>query len=256
MLAALPAVVERVVVQLLPLPGQVPNLMPHQKKPNALSGGYFDTTMRAFRVPSASSTGFYSRAEMRRWDEGVRAVNATIAAAARRAFAATPDRLVLFDVPARLARHDAKHRNGDAVIVTDAAGTRRFTNHGFAGYRGGVEGSVGGLGSLDNHHPSTLGYRLFAAELGAALNASLPDTVLPERLPVTDAGDTLLADPPPLAMRLLALLYAVTTEPPAAQAGGAEAPFPPTPALESLSGVMERSATAGFARIMAAPARE
>jgi hypothetical protein len=254
-LAALPRQIGRIIVQLLPLPGQVPNLMPHQVTPNPLRDGYHDRTFAAFRVPNASGTVWYTRAQMRRFDDAVRGVNDAIAQAARRAFASQADRLVIFDVPGRFNAYDAKHGNGQPVTVTDAAGTRRFTNHGFASYRGGGHRSFGGIGSLDNHHPSALGYRLFARELADALRTSLGGTYDPARIEVTDAGDPLLANPPALGMRVLRRLYDITTIPFDGAMPGAEAPIATAADEITTFGELVGAAPTWVSGMMAAPRR-
>jgi hypothetical protein len=87
-----------------------------------------------------------------------------------------------------------KHRRGPPLQVANAAGVRRYSNYAigdmgpFAAMR-----LRGGVCSLDNHHPSGLGYAVVAEAVRRALPAGFAPG---PPVPVTDREDAILRDPP------------------------------------------------------------
>lgn len=198
-LAALPDV-EAVVVVLMPLPSQVPNMMP----PNRSHEGIFEEAPPAgeryfpFYVPAIDrplSAAGYTAAEMERIDGAVeREVRVPMRAATEEAFAGSGKALRLVDLAAVIGAHDVKHRRGPPLQVADAEGVRRYSNYAIGDM--GPFGPMrlrGGVCSLDNHHPSGLGYAVVAEAVRRALPAGFAPG---PPVPVTDREDAVLRDRP------------------------------------------------------------
>ena len=190
----------------LPKPSTVPNLMPvhgddhdRRTRPGMLFDGYEN------RLGGLNDYRVYAKAEMREIDKFVSAINARVAEVLKQAFG-DDDRLRIFDFQAAFNRYDYKHLPRKALRLK-----RPHTNHPNRTYGnnafhvGGVFGravwpgaQAGGLGSLDNHHPSTLGYTVMARHLlDLILKTEAADTdpgkaVEHRRLTISDREDSLL----------------------------------------------------------------
>lgn len=186
------------VILLPPLPSQVPALMPPQtddpRAPEPPFGATYHpayVSALSFQPPGRE----YTRAEVEGFDRAIEEVRAGMRAAAKAAFAAAGKAVAFVDLAALLDRHDAKNGRGQPFVPDPASGIA-YDNR-CIGQRVpfGANRLRGGIGSLDNFHPSTLGYRYVARAVVEAIDARLPGLVagLPA---VTSAGDTLLTDPP------------------------------------------------------------
>lgn len=207
-LAATPGL-ELGVVLLPPQPSQIPALMPPQRldtetPPPAFGARYHASYVSAMTVTPGGRV--YSRAEMEQFDRIVAEVSDSMRQAAEAAFAAAGKAVVFVDNAALIGAHDAKNGRGPAFQPAPpdgprydnrCIGIRRFT---------GPERLRGGICSLDNFHPSTLGYRFVARAVVEAIASRRPALV--RALPaVTSVGDTLLTDPPLPAINMLSALW-------------------------------------------------
>lgn len=219
-LAALPAEIETIVVNTMPLPSQAPNLMPVgvwqlRGGPVVASGA---THYEAYetRLPLSGAVVRFTGAEVRAMDAEVLRINEAVADLAR---AADP-RIKVFELHTTLAGHDGKHRFParpdkracGVWLSAEVASRRRETYYdnrafditgltGFVGRALGHEGILGGLTSLDAHHPSTLGYQIMANGVLQVLGAP--------GAPLTDRGVPLLEDPPHGAIAAFRIAYSV-----------------------------------------------
>lgn len=215
------------VVLLPPLPSQIPALMPPQTEDPRAPEPSFGAAYHPFYVSALSFQPpgrEYSEAEVRGFDAAVQAVSAGMRVAAQAAFDAAGKPVAFVDLAALLHRHDAKNGRG-AAFVPDPASGIAYDNR-CIGQRVpfGANRLRGGIGSLDNFHPSTLGYRYVARAVVEAIGERLPGLVA--SLPaVTSAGDTLLSDPPWGAINTLGAFwpFAQGLAGPAAVPGSAQA---------------------------------
>jgi hypothetical protein len=199
---------ERILFWTFPRPSQVPNQMPP-----------FDDKVQTWPKPQGSRIHFFKYEAALPIGKGFEPIDGGDMSAAdrfcdgvaRRAasvLAATGDaRLYFLDIGAVFEAYDSKHyRDKEVVVLGDAAETgndTRYTNLAFL--RAPVLGRpfVGGLGSLDQHHPSTVGYQVLATEI---LRALVRAGASPKReIAITDRGDPLLNDPPRSYFALLEL---------------------------------------------------
>ena len=198
--------VRRIYFNNLPQPSTVPNLMPvhgddrdRQTRPGTLFDGYEN------RLGGLHDYRVYSKAEMRDINRFVASINAQVAEALRRAFG-DDDRLRIFDFHAAFNRYDYKHVPRKALRLKRPQTNhpnRTYGNNAF--HVGRVLGrafwpgaEAGGLGSLDNHHPSTLGYTVMARHLldlilkTEAADDDAGKAVEHRQLAIGDREDTLL----------------------------------------------------------------
>lgn len=197
------------VILLPPLPSQIPALMPPQtddpRAPAPPHGADYHAryvSALSFQPPGRE----YSGAEVQGFDQAVRAVSAGMRQAAEAAFAAAGKQVAFVDLAALLHRHDAKNGRGEPFVPDRASGIA-YDNRSI-GQRVpfGANTLRGGIGSLDNFHPSTLGYRYVAQAVVEAIGAALPGLV--SGLPaVTIAGDSLLSNPPWGAINMLGAFW-------------------------------------------------
>jgi hypothetical protein len=168
----------------LPKPSAVPNLMPvsgDAHSPDVRHGILFDEYEN--RLGGLEDYRVYSKAEMRDINKFVAAINDKVVDELDRVFGAD-GRLHIFDFAGAFNRYDYKHIRRKALRLdpqhTNHPG-RTYGNNAFHvdSVFGWPGAQAGGLGSLDNHHPSTLGYTVMARHL--------LDTILEEEA----------ADPPP-----------------------------------------------------------
>lgn len=211
-LVALPAGIGHIYVSTLLLPSTVPNLAPIDyltaRPPVPGPDGYFP---RYYRV--LGELGRYASTTAKEMAEVDRFVNGVIAASERAMLKvfqkAGQSRLHFFRVGAALTKYDGKHDPAKKITGGVGGGRRtpgadllfpqrhysnlptRFDDmpFGLVNFRGG------GLCSLDNHHPTSLGYSVFARELLAAIKRVEPG-LDPVPIPITERADSLIKNYP------------------------------------------------------------
>jgi hypothetical protein len=190
------------IVLLPPRPSQVPALMPPHDvgadAPPPASGQYHDqyVSVLSFAPPDV----FYDAAEMRRLDDRFEQARRTVRTATEQAFAEKGVPLIIIDLAEMLNAFDVKNGRGQAYHPVP----------GGPGYDNRSIGELaigrlrGGIGSLDNFHPSTLGYSFVAREILLRIQAERPALVA--SIPTMSiANDTLLQSPPWGALAALSL---------------------------------------------------
>jgi hypothetical protein len=227
-LAALPEV-ETVVVLLMPRPSRVPMMMPPSEawrgetEPVPPSGrDYFPRYVSAVCAPLLGIGARMEEAEMREADRVVAEVSAGMRQAAEAAFAGSGKRLCFLDLAEVVGRFDAKHAMGPKYRAGGSGGERGFSNYAIG--INPIERLRGGFCSLDNLHPSTLGYRHVAEQIRRLLGDAEAPFVIDDR---TYVGDTLLTSPPWRALDFLARLHPMPEDLPGGVAPALET-VPPT----------------------------
>ncbi len=146
---------------------------------------------------------------MKRFDDAILEANNQVEEKVTAIFAESRHHVHFVDTYTLSTKHDCKHgceHDGHATrIVVDGRGTeRRLTNLPLATTFGGFR--QGGLFGLDNMHPSTVGYAIFAnAVLSAIHQAEGGPTPVPVSLDQAFRNDTLLNNLPNLTMTNLFL---------------------------------------------------
>jgi hypothetical protein len=196
--------IQRVVFTLVPRPSQIFNLMPAMREsasdyPQPLQpGGMFQTYVPHLAFPPDAAIG-YTGTEMLAIDHAVDRIRQQVTGTLERAFAdqGIADRLLLIDYAAIFDRFDSKHDIREKIVVNG----QTYTSHAFNHLAGNKAAIRGGLSGLDNFHPSLVGYRILAREIALAMDVA--PAGIDATIPLTAAGDTLLATPPQAAMILL-----------------------------------------------------
>jgi hypothetical protein len=212
MLVALPASVHHVHVSTLLMPSTVPNLVPVDyltaDPPKPGPDGYFPLYYRA--LGELARYGSVTAKEMAELDRFVAGIVAAVERSMLKVFAkARQDRLHFFRVGAALLKYDGKH-DPAKKITGRSEGQRRtpgadllFPNRQYSNLPtrfddmpfGLVNFRGGGLCGLDNHHPSSLGYSIFARELLASMKRAEPG-LDPVPIPITERADSLIKNYP------------------------------------------------------------
>lgn len=220
-LTALPREVEAIYINTLPLPSTVPNLM-YPYNPQAFmkvelranEDDYFPVYENRLGGPSDYTQ--YTGAELHEIDREVLAINEAMIANVRKVFQEAGDaRVQFFRLDHALKRYDGKHV--DALKVRERrpeidleADRQAYSNEAI------TIGSLvvwdwvreGGVGSLDNHHPSGLGYAVFARELLAFMQKQGLGVDLTKAV-ISENGDRVLSDPPEAYQTLFRILYKI-----------------------------------------------
>lgn len=215
------------VVLLPPMPSQVPALMPPQGDDPQAQPAPMDPGTYFGEYVSAMSFGapiFYTGAMVKDFDAAAQEARTALRVATVKAFADSPTRVVFIDLAELIGRHDLKHGRGTPFRPIDSP-------FGFDNRCIGDLSSLlasqwkprGGIGSLDNFHPTTLGYRYVAAEVIRRIRDVEPLWVKRD-VDVVVAGDRLLGDPPRPALALLSLLWPHADGLPAGAAIGGAGP--------------------------------
>jgi hypothetical protein len=194
----------------LPKPSAVPNLMPVDHGTHSADvrhGVLFDKYEN--RLGGLHDYRVYSKSEMRDINKFVASINDKVVDVLERIFGAD-GRLHIFDFHAAFSQYDYKHFPRKALRLQPpdtrhpnrTYGNNAFHVGAFLGRSFWPGGQAGGLGSLDNHHPSTLGYTVMARHLlDTILDAEAgdpPGEGAIERRPLVigDREDSLLNDLP------------------------------------------------------------
>lgn len=220
MLTALGPETTHIYVNTFPLPSTVPNLMfvnslrrefdwpDLHREPN----GFFKVYDNRLGVDYVQ----YSGAELRDLDAAVQAILQRMIDNVRDVFDAAGDtRLRIFRLDRALQNYDAKH-NRDLAITNMRSDTalehprRTYTNMSID-FNNFIIGDLasfrsGGFTSLDNHHPSGLGYAIFARELAKTMQSDFPEIDLDD-LKISEMGDRLFSDPPGEYATFVNILY-------------------------------------------------
>ncbi|MEM7506414.1 MAG: hypothetical protein AAF415_06690 [Pseudomonadota bacterium] len=200
---------KQIYVNSIPLPSTVPNQM------------FVDSLKREFDWPDLKreQNGFfkvydnhlgadyvqYTGKEMTEIDAEVTAIIVRMIDNTRDVFdRAGDDRLRILRLDTALKGYDSKHQR-DLAITDKRADTslehkRRIYTNMAIDYNNFIIGDTavfrrGGFTSLDNHHPSGLGYAIFARELLKVMQADYPQIDLDDML-ISEMGDRLFSDPP------------------------------------------------------------
>ncbi len=246
-LLQLPPTVEQIVVNTLVLPSTVPNLMyPYNLReiyPGDLPKrqGYYPVYDN--RLGGADDYIQYSAAKMKEIDAGVAACNQRMMDGMQAVFDKAGDgRLRFFRLDQKLKAYDAKHEDRKAIRKS-VPGTRlEYPNHRYGNEAIDFDNFFffdsfrrGGIASLDNHHPSGLGYAILARELLKTLKSEDPSINL-NNLMISEQGDRLFSDPPGEYATIMRLWYrfrrrraGLSNEPDLAEARGEELPPPKAP---------------------------
>ncbi|MEO1191766.1 MAG: hypothetical protein AAFY02_08425 [Pseudomonadota bacterium] len=243
LLVDLPPATEKIVVNTVVLPSTVPNLM-YPYNPREIYAGELRKKKGYYPVYDNRLGGLddytqYSAAEMRDIDKAVTAINELMMARMQAVFDAAGDtRLRFFRIDERLKAYDAKHDDRKAVRRNTSGARlefprRRYGNEAIDfdnfflfdvldGFR------QGGVASLDNHHPSGLGYTILARELLKFLKREDPSIKL-KSLMISENGDRLFSDEPAEYATIVRILYRLrrrragySREPDLAEARGEE----------------------------------
>lgn len=224
-LTELPAATQEIYINTVPLPSTVPNLT-YPYNPGENPGQFWKAELRQSedeyfplyenRLGGPSDYAQFTGAEVQEFDREVLAINEKMIANVRRVFDAAGDsRARFFRVDQALKRYDGKHVDARKVreqrpkIDLDSD-RKAYSNEAI------TIGNLafwewlrdGGVGSLDNHHPSGLGYAVFARELLEFMQAS-GAAIDPGRVTISENGDRVLSDPPEAYQTLFSILYKV-----------------------------------------------
>ncbi|GAB5470107.1 MAG: hypothetical protein Kilf2KO_31370 [Rhodospirillales bacterium] len=267
LLVDLPPQTERIVVNTLVLPSSVPNLMypynPREIYPGELtkSQGYYPVYDN--RLGGSGDYTQYSAAEMRAIDREVSAINQRMMARMKAVFVARGDeRLRFFRLDQRLKAYDAKHDDKKGVRRTTPGARLEFPRRRYGNEAIDFDNFLlfdfldgfrqGGIASLDNHHPSGLGYSILARELLKTLKSEDPSINL-NHLMISEIGDRLFSDPPAEYASIIRIWYRLRRrragyrrEPNLAEARGEELPSE-TPSLDM---TQEEQDVAGYVDVM------
>lgn len=221
LLVEFPDETRRCYVSTVPLPSTTPNLGPPYKqavteaiKPDKY--GYY--ARYDARIGGPDDYPQYSGVEMRELDAAVADIKETMMKNMRRIFEDYDnkgrDRLSFFRLDQAIKDRDGKH-NPSLKITGTTTGTnlqfprRRYSNYStefprpfpLPAYLG-----QGGIGSLDQSHPTGLGYSLLARALvkHVVKDEAIEGVSIPT---ITELGDRLLVDPPEKIGTLMLLYY-------------------------------------------------
>jgi hypothetical protein len=202
------------VILLPPLPSQVPALMYARRDdgadpprpPEGPDGRrYHDAYVSAMSfVPPAR---FYTADEVRGFDAAAEQARQALRRSTEAAFRAAGKAVAFVDLAALVGQFDVKNGMGPPFVPDPATGIG-YDNRSLAdrGVLAGRHRLRGGICSLDNFHPSTLGYRYVARAVVEAIAAVEPELV--RALPtVSIAGDSLLSDIPWPAVNMLQVFW-------------------------------------------------
>ena len=220
MLVELGPEVETIHINTVPLPSTVPNMSPLYR-PGYIDPGKLDKVDEFFpvydnRIGGTGDYTQYSAAKMKDLDRKVRRINNQMIAEVKAVFDAAGDtRAKFFRLDKALKRYDGKHEDERTIREGDPGVRLEKTNRGYSNRAIDFRASVlfddfaeGGLGSLDNHHPSGLGYAVMTRELLREMKKSIPDIKL-NRAMISEQGDRMLMDEPTEFTRLISILYTV-----------------------------------------------
>ncbi|WP_340110350.1 hypothetical protein [Pikeienuella sp. HZG-20] len=208
---------ERFYVSTLAPPSTAPNMMPPLNPeiptdPLLRPDGYFPIYDN--RLGAADAYSRYTAAEMREIDACVAALNVRMMEVVAGVFAAAgDDRIRFFRVDRMVKAFDGKH-HPERRLTAGAPGARLeheervYSNFAYATNMLWPRPAFreGGLAGLDQHHPTGLGYSIYAHELLKALRAD-GYAVDPMAAPISELGDKLLSDPPRSYETMITLLY-------------------------------------------------
>ncbi len=247
-LVELPASIEQIVVNTVVLPSTVPNLMyPYNLReiyPGDLEQvkGYYPVYDN--RLGGADNYTQYSAAEMRAIDQAVTEINLRMMQRMQTVFDAKGDgRLRFFRLDEKLKAYDAKHDDRKAIRNATPGVRLEYPKHRYGNEAIDFDNFFffdsfrrGGIASLDNHHPSGLGYSVLARELLKTLKTEDASINL-NNLLISENGDRLFSDPPGEYATIMRLWYrfrrrraGLTNEPDLAEARGEELPPRQAPA--------------------------
>ncbi|MCA8929105.1 MAG: hypothetical protein KDC18_13640 [Alphaproteobacteria bacterium] len=220
-LTALPAATEEIYINTVPLPSTVPNLTYPTTLDTFLKVDLRQSEDDYFplyenRLGGLSDYAQFTGAEVRELDQEVLAINEAMIANVRRVFDAAGDsRARFFRVDQTLKRYDGKHVDALKVRQRRPRIDLEKDDHAYSNEAFVIADTWlgnwlrdGGVGSLDNHHPSGLGYAVFARELLEFMQAS-GVAVDPGRQVISEHGDRVLLDPPDAYQTLFSVLYKV-----------------------------------------------
>lgn len=197
-LDALPPMVEKIVLSTMPLPSQTPNLMPAVdgddfSLPRRPAGQRYYDKYRPFIFVSKEGLDGFTGDQVEAHDKQVEDLCETIV---EKAESRNP-RIKALPIHRIMERFDSKHFEDRTLKVraehSDDGREANYTNRALQRdpFNLFAFGSVlyGGLATLDNHHPSTVGYQQFGNEILTVLEEGEP-------VPLSDKGDPMLTDPP------------------------------------------------------------
>lgn len=224
MLVELGPETETIHINTIPLPSTVPNMSPLYR-PGHIDPGKLDKIDGFFpvydnRIGGTGDYTQYSAAKMKQLDRDVRKINNRMIAEVKAVFdAAGDDRAKFFRLDKALKRYDGKHEDKRTIREGDAGVRLEKTSRGYSNRAIDFaplnplsfildDFAEGGLGSLDNHHPSGLGYSVMTRELLREMKKSIPDITL-NRAMINEQGDRMLSDEPTEFTRLISILYTV-----------------------------------------------
>ena len=220
MLVGLGPETETIHINTVPLPSTVPNMSPPYR-PGFVDPGMLEKVDGFFpvydnRIGGTGDYTQYSAQDMKGFDREVRRINNRMIAEVRAVFDAAGDRRAkFFRLDKALKRHDGKHEDERTIREGDPGVRLEKPNRGYSNRAIDFRNSIlfddfaeGGLGSLDNHHPSGLGYSVLTRELLREMKKSIPDIRL-NRAMISEQGDRMLLDEPVEFTKLISILYTV-----------------------------------------------
>ncbi|WP_149537398.1 hypothetical protein [Siccirubricoccus phaeus] len=208
------------VVLLPPLPSQVPALMPLRREdgsdppvpPPGPDGRRYHPHYVSALSLGLGDPAIYTATEVQEFDAAAMAAREALRGETQRAFDAAGKRVVFIDLAALIGAHDVKNGMGEAFVPDQVTGIA-YDNRSIAdlGLPHIFHKLRGGICSLDNFHPTTLGYRYVARAVVEAIRQVEPALV--GRSPrVSIAGDALLTDPPWPALSMLQSFWPLPPE--------------------------------------------
>lgn len=220
MLTQLGPATTHIYVNTIPLPSTVPNLMFIDSLNRSFDWSDLDRNANGFfkLYDNHLGAGYvqYTGAELAEIDREVTSTIVRMIDNIRDVFDAAGDtRLRVFRLDRALSGYDAKHHRDRAITSkrTDTAleHPRRIYTNMAIDFFNAIIGDLasfrrGGFTSLDNHHPSGLGYTIFARELLKAMQSDFPDIDL-DHMKISELGDRLFSDPPGEYATFVNILY-------------------------------------------------
>lgn len=198
LLTALPKTVQKIVLSTMPLPSQTPNLMPRVDKddfslPKRPPGVRYYDEYRPYLFMTKEGLDWWSGEQVETFDQEVGGLCDTIVQKAE----ARGGRIIALPLHQILDKFDAKHHPGRTLKVRPPHAHEgkavSYSNRALQRHRpaSNLWNPVlkGGLATLDNHHPSTVGYQQFGNEILRVLREGSP-------VPLDNRDDPLLTDPP------------------------------------------------------------
>ncbi|MEM7268204.1 MAG: hypothetical protein AAF401_03010 [Pseudomonadota bacterium] len=214
MLKALGPETETIYVNTVPLPSTVPNMM-YPYNPREIHAHEIEKIDGYYPVYDNRLGGLndyiqHTAAEMKELDREVAAINNKMIANMR---AVGDDRLRFFRLDRALKKYDGKHESAKGISGDTPGARLEFPDRTYSNKAIDFDNFFiwdafreGGVASLDNHHPSGVGYSVMARELVRVMKKDIPDLKL-NRAMISEMGDKIFSDEPGEYASIIRVLY-------------------------------------------------